>query len=217
MLAAALPINCRCPVCILSSWASKLTRSVACTCTSVLSTCPSRAALLCCWLWSVLPLKCRPITVMQNKHSSQHLSVSISLTFGFISSSTVLDVIRCLFNYLAASSPHSFIRPQVSGIIFNCYHTFLLSSERHFLRVCTEYCCRDRQIDRQTDTYTLLTALMMQGGSGISWTLCKIIIYTSLQTDNHTSTSSLNFDRPDALPDAQPPVSNHWDWQFIDC
>ena len=32
----------------------------------------------------------------------------------------------------------------------------------------------------------------------------------SLQTDNHTSTSSLKFYRPDALHDAQPTVSNHW-------
>jgi len=32
-------------------------------------------------------------------------------------------------------------------------------------------------------------------------------ICTSLQTDNHTNTSSLNFYRPDALPDAQPTVS----------
>ena len=30
-----------------------------------------------------------------------------------------------------------------------------------------------------------------------------------LQTDNHTNTSSLNFYRPDALPDAQPTVSKH--------
>jgi len=29
-------------------------------------------------------------------------------------------------------------------------------------------------------------------------------ICTLLQTDNHTNTSSLNFYRPDALPDAQP-------------
>jgi len=35
-------------------------------------------------------------------------------------------------------------------------------------------------------------------------------ICTSLQTDNHTNTSSLNFYRPDALPDAQPVVSKHW-------
>ena len=35
-------------------------------------------------------------------------------------------------------------------------------------------------------------------------------ICTSLETDNHTNTSSLNVYRPDALPDAQPTVSKHW-------
>jgi len=34
-------------------------------------------------------------------------------------------------------------------------------------------------------------------------------ICTLLQTDNHTSTSSLDFYRPAALPDAQPAVSKH--------
>jgi len=32
-------------------------------------------------------------------------------------------------------------------------------------------------------------------------------ICTSFQTDNHINTSSLDFYRPDALPDAQPTVS----------
>ena len=48
-------------------------------------------------------------------------------------------------------------------------------------------------------------------GSGMQWhqldhmqTIC-----TSLQTDNHTNTLSLNFYRPDALPDAQPTVQKH--------
>jgi len=36
------------------------------------------------------------------------------------------------------------------------------------------------------------------------------IICTLLQTDNHANTSSLNFYRPDALPDAQPTMSKHW-------
>jgi len=36
------------------------------------------------------------------------------------------------------------------------------------------------------------------------------IIYTSLQTDNHASTSPLSFHRPDALPAAQPTASKHW-------
>jgi len=35
-------------------------------------------------------------------------------------------------------------------------------------------------------------------------------ICTSLQTDNNMNTSSLNFYRPNALPDAQPTVSNQW-------
>jgi len=34
-------------------------------------------------------------------------------------------------------------------------------------------------------------------------------IYTSLQTDSHTNTSSLNFYRPDALHNAQPTVTKH--------
>ena len=37
-----------------------------------------------------------------------------------------------------------------------------------------------------------------------------LIICTSLHTDNHINTSSFNFYRPDALPDAQPTVSEHW-------
>ena len=37
-----------------------------------------------------------------------------------------------------------------------------------------------------------------------------LTICTSLQTDNHTSTSSLNFYRPGALRDAQRTVSKHW-------
>ena len=35
-------------------------------------------------------------------------------------------------------------------------------------------------------------------------------MWTSLQTDNLTNTSSVNVDRPDALHDAQPTVSKHW-------
>ena len=36
------------------------------------------------------------------------------------------------------------------------------------------------------------------------------IICTSLQTDNHASTSPLSFCRPDALPATQPTASKHW-------
>jgi len=35
------------------------------------------------------------------------------------------------------------------------------------------------------------------------------IICASLETDNHASTSSLSFYRPDALPAAQPTASKH--------
>jgi len=43
----------------------------------------------------------------------------------------------------------------------------------------------------------------MMGWQCISWTHIQIIC-TLLQTDNHTSTSSLSFYNPDALPAAQP-------------
>ena len=36
------------------------------------------------------------------------------------------------------------------------------------------------------------------------------VICTSLQTDNHASTSPVSFYRPDALPAAQPIASKHW-------
>ena len=35
-------------------------------------------------------------------------------------------------------------------------------------------------------------------------------VCTSLQSDNHTSTPSLSFYRPDVLPAAQPTASKHW-------
>ena len=47
-------------------------------------------------------------------------------------------------------------------------------------------------------------------GSGVSWTACKQSAPRSLHTDNHTNTSSFNFYRTDAIPDAQPTVSKHW-------
>jgi len=44
--------------------------------------------------------------------------------------------------------------------------------------------------------------------SGISWTICEQSVI-SLQIDNHTNTSLLNFYRPDALPGAQAIVSKY--------
>jgi len=58
-------------------------------------------------------------------------------------------------------------------------------------------------------------------GSGISFVVNKFLslslsqldhmhtVCTLLQRDNYANTSSLNFYRPDALPDAQPTVSLH--------
>jgi len=45
--------------------------------------------------------------------------------------------------------------------------------------------------------------------SGISWTICKLYAphFKQITTPN---TSSLSFYRPDALPDTQPTLSNHW-------
>jgi len=40
-------------------------------------------------------------------------------------------------------------------------------------------------------------------------------VCTSFQMDNHTSTPSLNFFRPDVLPDAQPPMSKHWRYKAL--
>jgi len=53
--------------------------------------------------------------------------------------------------------------------------------------------------------------LLEQGMIGWQWHQLDHmqIICTSLQTDNHASTSSLSFYRPDALPAAQPTVSKH--------
>jgi len=49
-------------------------------------------------------------------------------------------------------------------------------------------------------------------GFGVQWHQLDRIqtICTTLPTDNHTSTSSLDFYRLDALHDAQPTVSKHW-------
>jgi len=56
--------------------------------------------------------------------------------------------------------------------------------------------------------------LLQQEMMGWQWHQldCMQIVCTSLQTDNHASTSPLSFYRPDALPAAQPrpTASKHW-------
>jgi len=65
-------------------------------------------------------------------------------------------------------------------------------------------------------TFTAITSLDLNETSDdgvLGWQRHQLdhmqTICTSLQTDNHTNTSSLNFYRPDALPDAQPTASVH--------
>jgi len=61
--------------------------------------------------------------------------------------------------------------------------------------------------------YCFFSMLVNNAVETIGWQWHQLdhmqIICTSLQTDNHTSTSSLNFLQADALPDAQPSVSKH--------
>jgi len=53
--------------------------------------------------------------------------------------------------------------------------------------------------------------ILLKHEMGLQWPQLdhKQIICTTLQTDNHASSPSLNFYRPDALLDAQPTVSKH--------
>ena len=43
----------------------------------------------------------------------------------------------------------------------------------------------------------------------MGWQWHQLVICTSLETDNHSSTSPLNFYRPDAFPAAHPTASKH--------
>jgi len=71
--------------------------------------------------------------------------------------------------------------------------------------------------DRQNQFWILMKQEMM----GWQWHQLDhmYIMYTSLQTDNHSSTSPLSFYSLDALPATQPTVSKHWRlWtKFIKC
>jgi len=64
-----------------------------------------------------------------------------------------------------------------------------------------------------TSVVTPILDFMKQQNEMMGWQQRQLnhmhIICTSLQTDNHASTSSLNFYTPNALPDAQPTVSKH--------
>jgi len=65
--------------------------------------------------------------------------------------------------------------------------------------------------DQKGKTSLDLTEARDDGVLGRRWRQLDHVqtICTSLQTDNHTNTSSLNFYGPGALPDAQPTASMH--------
>ena len=91
----------------------------------------------------------------------------------------------------------------------------------------------DRQTDRQTHTHThthtfngpfsgtTQVSRYKKGKTNLDFTEVRdsewqwhrlgcMQVCTSLQTDNHASTSPLSFYRPDSLPAAQPTASKHW-------
>jgi len=89
-----------------------------------------------------------------------------------------------------------------------------------------DYCCNvvyARLTDRQTHLFNGLFSwttrvsqyqkvkriwiLMKQEMTGWQWHQLDHIICTSLQSDHHANTSSLNFYMPDALPNAKPTAS----------
>jgi len=67
-------------------------------------------------------------------------------------------------------------------------------------------------ITKSCNYYIHLTAFFPGDDGGWQWHQVDHmqIICTSLQTDNHPSTSLLSFYRPDALPATQPTASKHW-------
>jgi len=91
--------------------------------------------------------------------------------------------------------------------------------------ICKQYAPRCRQITTPTPHQSIFTGQMhFQKGKACldlneAGDACfgmhqhqldhMQTVCTSLQTDNHTNTSSVNFYRPDALPDAQPTLSKH--------
>ena len=73
---------------------------------------------------------------------------------------------------------------------------------------------RTTRVSRYQKGKTSLDLNEARDGGVLGWQLHQLdhmqTICTSPQRDNNTNTSSLNFYRPGALPDAQPVVSNVW-------
>jgi len=89
-------------------------------------------------------------------------------------------------------------------------HKTLTTNNYHY---CTHLTAYFQWVSRTRDITSLDLNEAGDGGvlgcSGISSVYMQTIC-TSLRTNNHTNTSSLNFYRLDALNDAQPPASMHW-------
>ena len=70
--------------------------------------------------------------------------------------------------------------------------------------ICKQSAPCSRQIFTPTPNHSIFTGRMLFLTPSQQYAVC-----TLLQTDIHTNTPSLNFYRPDALPDAQPTMSKH--------
>jgi len=99
----------------------------------------------------------------------------------------------------------------------NCYHNLSVTTPwlpiPHYMPL-TAFFPRTAWASRHQNVkpFQILLEQEMSWWTGWHWHQLDHmhIICTSLQTDNHASTSPLSFYRPDALPSAQPTSSKHW-------
>jgi len=97
-----------------------------------------------------------------------------------------------------------FIAPMIDSI-----HTYTLLP----LHLFNSLFCRTTWVSHYQKGKTSLDFNEARDDGVLGWQWHQLdhmqTVCTSLQTDNHTNTSSLNFYRPDALSDANPMVSNY--------
>ena len=111
-----------------------------------------------------------------------------------------------------------FCVPSLIGFLFG-FHFHSFSTYRHFsdsiqIKYCYTFCPFNSLFSnaRMVKPVSGFRQGKRWWGFGMQWHQLDHVqtICASLGTDNYTNTSSLNFCRPDALPDAQPTVSKHW-------
>ena len=102
---------------------------------------------------------------------------------------------RILYNIHLQNSNNNIIIKYVTAHLYKISHHMRFSCQKKTGKICS------------SDWHFLFLC-----GFGMQWRQLDHMqaIYTSLQADNHTKTSSLDFYRPDALSDAQPTASKHW-------